>query len=127
MTVYIALDCPHCLTEKAGYVGNAFVPFQTGKQDKYIMLMQCQVCGETIVAKFGGGVNFEAWASNRSATKPSMLQHWPEKQQRKAPDHVPDNVTSFYTQGIDSLARKNFDAAGTMFRKSLEGLCLCFR
>ena len=31
-----------------------------------------------------------------------------------------DNCLNFYKQGMDSLTRKNFDAAGTMFRKSLD-------
>jgi hypothetical protein len=46
-----------------------------------------------------------------------LHQYWPEKPPTKAPDHTPNNVQSFYIQGIDNLARKNFDAAGTMFRK----------
>jgi len=33
---------------------------------------------------------------------------------------MPANIESFYSQGMDSLSRKNFDAAGTMFRKSLD-------
>jgi hypothetical protein len=53
--VQIALDCPHCLTEKAGFAGSAYLPFEVGRQDQYIMLMQCQVCGNGIVTKYVGG------------------------------------------------------------------------
>jgi hypothetical protein len=119
--VQIALDCPHCLTEKAAFAGSAHVPFQSGRQE-FLMLMQCQVCGEGIVAKFGGGINFQNWVAGQSPHQmaPPLIKYWPEKTQTKAPDHTPSNVQSFYTQGMDNVARKNFDAAGTMFRKSLD-------
>jgi Domain of unknown function (DUF4145) len=84
------------------------------------MLMQCQVCGDGIVAKFAGGVNFTNWAAGQMPQGPPLQRYWPEKAQTTAPDYTPKNIESFYTQGMDNLARKNFDAAGTMFRKSLD-------
>ena len=36
-----------------------------------------------------------------------------------APDHTPENVGRFFEQGMENLPR-NFDAAGTMFRKALD-------
>ena len=50
----------------------------------------------------------------------SLLNYWLPEVETKPPADVPDNVTSFYLQGTDNLARKHYDAAGTMFRKSLD-------
>lgn len=50
----------------------------------------------------------------------TVVRHWPTEIETKAPEHSPNNVTSFYLQGMDNLARKNYDAAGTMFHKSLD-------
>lgn len=36
------------------------------------------------------------------------------------PEHLPDNVSRFLEQGNDSISQKNWDAAGGMFRKTLE-------
>ena len=36
------------------------------------------------------------------------------------PEHLPKNIYKFIKQGTDSLCQKNFDAAGSMFRKTLE-------
>jgi hypothetical protein len=116
----ISLDCPHCRTERAAFTGDADYPFQPGPQSLFILLMQCKVCGEGIVAKFEG-VGFKAWLGVRY---PKMLQglvkYWPENTQIKAPDDTPDNVRRFYVRGMDNLRWKNFDASGTMFRKSLD-------
>lgn len=38
----------------------------------------------------------------------------------QAPDHTPENAASFFAQAEDNLLRKNWDAAGAMFRKVLE-------
>ena len=37
----------------------------------------------------------------------------------KPPDHLPDNVRSFFEQGINNLSQ-SWDAAGAMFRKTLD-------
>lgn len=87
--VQLALDCPHCLTEKAAFTGSNYVPVKVNTQDQYLMLMQCQVCGDGIVAKFGGGVNFTNWAQNQSSQRPALVKYWPEKTETKAPDHIP--------------------------------------
>jgi hypothetical protein len=36
------------------------------------------------------------------------------------PSHLPDNVGSYFRQGTDNLRRRNWDAAGTMFRKAVD-------
>jgi Domain of unknown function (DUF4145) len=49
-----------------------------------------------------------------------LLGVWPKAEVPSAPKHLPDNIQNFYYQGLDSLRRRSFDAAGTMFRKVLD-------
>ena len=49
----------------------------------------------------------------------TIVQTWPTYR-CAAPDHVPENVTKFYEQGMQNLQHKQWDAAGAMFRKSLD-------
>jgi hypothetical protein len=48
-----------------------------------------------------------------------ILETWPEFKGR-CPSNVPENVESFYNQGLENLAAGRWDAAGAMFRKSLD-------
>ncbi|MCW0233758.1 MAG: DUF4145 domain-containing protein [Ferrovibrio sp.] len=45
---------------------------------------------------------------------------WPEEEAVDIPDFLPDNVRVPFQQALDNLTRKNWDAAGMMFRKALE-------
>ena len=36
------------------------------------------------------------------------------------PEHLPENVGRFFRQGVDNVKQRNWDAAGSMFRKTLE-------
>jgi len=48
-----------------------------------------------------------------------IKREWPQAT-LVAPDDVPPNVARFYEQGLENLAQKRWDAAGAMFRKSLD-------
>ena len=47
------------------------------------------------------------------------MDTFPKRASVAAPEHCPANVARFYEQGLENVVR-NFDAAGTMFRKSLD-------
>jgi hypothetical protein len=87
------------------------------------MLMQCGVCGDCVVAKFASPSigHFQAWVQGRAQMTENavLVETFPKSVEIVAPDHTPGNVSRFYLQGMDNIAR-NFDAAGTMFRKSLD-------
>lgn len=129
MVAQISLDCPHCHTAKAAFTGVHPVPSPPGQNSQYIMLFQCQLCGEGIIAKLqsstpnavhqwvSGHANMQGTGGHGST---SLLRHWPAEVETTAPANAPDNVTSFYLQGMDNLTRRHYDAAGTMFRKSLD-------
>jgi hypothetical protein len=49
-----------------------------------------------------------------------ILGQWPSELENSTPADVPPTVSRYFEQAADSLRAKNFDAAGVMFRKSLE-------
>jgi hypothetical protein len=113
----IALKCPYCQTEKAGFSGASFYHFKPGTQE-YLLLLQCGVCGEGVIAKVRTPY-ISQWI-NGQTDQAAIGETWPKAVALGAPEHLPDHVRNFYLQGMDSLTRRNFDAAGTMFRKSLD-------
>jgi len=68
----------------------------------------------------GNPGEFHAWIQGQKQGNVLTLQQWPTGMEEKLPEHVPQNVERFYIQGMDNLSRKNWDAAGTMFRKALD-------
>jgi hypothetical protein len=85
----------------------------------YIVLLQCGVCGNGVVAKYSG-VSVPNWISGLGVGDSRLIEVWPKRAQIEAPQHLPSNVTNYYLQGVENLSRKNFDAAGTMFGKALD-------
>lgn len=115
----ISLDCPHCQSTKAAFTLRGYNSFQPSTV-VYIVLLQCEVCGNGVVAKYAGS-NFIPWITNQKPQgDTSLINWWPRQVAPEAPAHVPDNVCRFYLQGMDNFSRRNFDAAGTMYRKSLD-------
>ena len=84
-------------------------------RDYYDILATCLVCGRSVVATISAPGSLDRFASN-DITVHAMA---PMPADTTAPDHTPANVGSFYKQGMENLS-KNWDAAGTMFRKALE-------
>jgi hypothetical protein len=119
----IQLDCPHpdCLTEKAGFFGNQFYQFKP-QSLIFILLLRCRVCGNGVIAKYlCHEGNFQQWVSGQNPDEGvHLIETWPKRSPLEAPEHTPDNIRHYYLQGMDNINRKNFDAAGTMFRKSLD-------
>lgn len=86
-----------------------------------ILLLQCAHCHNGVVGKYYGAAEFENWIRTEGQTPPPhLLGLWPKAELPDAPNYLPDNIRSFYFQGFDSLRRKSYDAAGTMFRKCLD-------
>ena len=40
----------------------------------------------------------------------------------RVPEHLPENIQLYFQQGIDNISQENWDAAGSMFRKTLESV-----
>ena len=106
----ITADCPRCGIKKVAFTvrdeGCAWnAPFP-GRQDMtmtaYDNLAACGNCGRAVVATFVGG--------DLTEIVPSPP---------RPPEHLPPNIGSFFQQAMSNLAQ-NWDAAGMMFRKTLE-------
>jgi Domain of unknown function (DUF4145) len=80
--------------------------------------MQCGVCGECIVAQFNDP-RFQAWIKGQQASI-NLLNIFPRVPVPNYPQDLPANVERFYRQATDAFARRNWDSAGTMFRKALD-------
>ena len=49
-----------------------------------------------------------------------LINFFPKDAHAEDPDHTPDKVLTPYSQAVANLASENWDAAGTMARKTLE-------
>lgn len=83
-------------------------------------MMQCGVCSDCVLVKFRPSASFGQWLNGQTSSPPDIHEIWPKPIIANSPEGIPENVHSFYRQAVDSLQRKNFDAAGAMFRKSLD-------
>jgi len=117
----ILLDCPHCGGEKVGFT--SFAEYVGPGQPGYSVFLRCNHCGFPVSAIYvGRGTQSpHNYGGDPTAIGHSLFKVFPAPAPSVAPDHVPANVSRFYVQGLDSLRRGNFDAAGAMFRKALEG------
>ncbi len=123
--VQISHLCPHCLTERAAFTSD-IAKLIKPQSTEFIALFQCGVCGNGIVAKLVG-VHVPAWYSgqanininNRGGTA-YLDDTWPKPTPAKSPEHVNAVISGYYVQAMDNMSRRNFDAAGIMFRKTLE-------
>ncbi|MGD0634098.1 MAG: DUF4145 domain-containing protein [Beijerinckiaceae bacterium] len=111
----LQLDCPFCFSERAAFTSRAGVRTANGAA----LFMQCGVCQSAVILDAHHADALD-WALSHSPNVPTYFNVWPQKIKLKSPDHSPQNVSGYFMQGIDSLARKNLDAAGVMFRKALD-------
>ena len=86
--------------------------------------MYCPVCLEPIALVLRNGHNdADPMMTGDDAFHRDfrLLRSYPcGPQETAAPEHTPDDVASDYREAMDSLQRKNHNAAGVMFRKTLQ-------
>ena len=114
-TAQISANCPRCRTKQAAFTMKVFGDARTDSirghvgrtwQDAFAV---CAVCRRGVVitltdqSRDGG---FEIIDMAPCYAVP-------------IPNHLPENIRRVFEQGIDNLPR-NFDAAGSMYRKSLD-------
>ena len=123
MATQFAHDCPHCLTKGAGFT----IAYQWGSRgplDRANLLAVCGVCnlGMTIESYDVGSSSHSDLIRN-SVDYPGsrflIRATWPQIE-LGIPEGVPENVGKFYSQGLENLRAERWDAAGAMFRKSLD-------
>jgi hypothetical protein len=112
--------CPHCLTEKAPLnTVNQHAACVNPARGVSFLLMQCGVCREGILAVVGTP-DLSPWLVHNAPIPLPVVRYYPEVVDPVAPDHVPNSIGRYFLQGVDNAKRSNFDAAGMMFRKSLD-------
>lgn len=81
----------------------------------------CGSCGEGVIWEFFGPQGGVVQLGGDIASFGMMLgMQWPEEESGAAPENTPATVARYFEQGTSSLSSGNFDAAGMMFRKTLE-------
>ena len=124
----IAHDCPHCGTKQVGFKILKEYEYRRPQSALEIhAFVSCGNCGRTAVAVFDTGefVDTGKLALNLSQNVSLGGDHFrivefhPKPEVPTAPEHVPENVETFYLEAVEDVkARPN--AAGAMFRKALE-------
>jgi len=124
VTLQFSHDCPHCGTRKAGFQFACFW-FQREISHFGNSLAICAVCdlGLLLFTADTGSSRHADLVNTTGISFPGerfrILKTWPQAA-IEAPDHVPPNVSAFYGQGLENYSASRFDAAGAMFRKSLD-------
>lgn len=84
------------------------------------MLLRCGTCRECVVAKFRSE-HFAAWVKGTASDSVViLLDTYPKATAPPLPEAMPPRVERYYNQGMNSFRARDFDAAGSMFRKCLE-------
>lgn len=122
MTTHFSYDCPHCLTRSAGFE----VRFQWNSPVSPYhaqLLAVCGLCKQGLLILSSAASAPHLDLSQCDVPYPGshfeVMETWP-KFMSACPDHVPANIETFYDQGLENLSAGRWDAAGAMFRKSLD-------
>jgi hypothetical protein len=123
MATEFKYDCPHCSTRAAGF--KMLGQWSFGNQpSKANLVAACGVCtyGILIESLDTSGTNhFDVvqYTVQYPSDRYRILQTWPDRT-LFAPTGVPENISSFYQQAVENLRAGRWDAAGAMFRKTLD-------
>jgi len=109
--------CPFCGTRDVVFTA----VFEWTSLNGARALFICGHCREAVVHEIiGTKISLTANSGSALAQNVFLGERWPKAMSSDAPTDCPTNVARFFEQAIDSLNSGNFDAAGIMFRKSLE-------
>lgn len=115
MPSFFVGSCPRCGAEKMTLDVRGVTAFSGGSQD---VLVSCRAC------KRGSLFRIDYVANNLFAETEGFLKFPPSEVIPAAapgpPDDVPDAVARTFRQALANLLLGNFDAAGAMYRKTLD-------
>lgn len=117
----LALACPHCLTEKVGF--NPFAVSQVRPNEaRTLLVVQCTACGEGMIIEVSGPASeVSSWVSAATPPLKPFNKMYPQAEQSKCPDDVPEIVAKAYLSGVENLrSQLGANAAGIMFRRAIE-------
>lgn len=116
-------DCPHCLTSGAGFTVAFQWPDRKASNRAFFVAI-CGVCNNGLVVhsyctNSTNHLNLPGYDIEFPSAAFRVLNSWPERS-LTIPSDLPANVESFFTQGLENLRAARWDAAGAMFRKTLD-------
>lgn len=111
------LNCPYCNAQNVAF--NAIGEWSTTNRSSRC-LFQCGACGEGLISEFWNASSITQLNGDINTWGVSLGQRWPEAPSGEAPEDTSPIVANFFQQGTSSLVSGNYDAAGMMFRKTLE-------
>ena len=117
----IDLNCPHCGTTKAGFTGQHSRQRGNEPRGLWDLFAYCRVCqaGIVIVVRSAQGHNPQnEWILYRATF--SIERVYPAPPVEAAPEHTPEPIADDFKEGLRCLRRGDFNAAGMMFRKTLQ-------
>ena len=112
-------ECPYCGTKSVAFtiLHEARYPLHLRNEFRWDTFATCGYCRRGVVATFDTKGNKPPKECPPGSL--ILLNTAPEPPNTGAPTHTPGNVALFFEQAMDNLP-KNWDAAGSMFRKALD-------
>ena len=109
-------NCPNCGTRSVMFqlMENSAAFFDGSDHDVFA---RCNHCTRGIVASYLGCLDHSGKVADLDGCDPDKI--FPSSADTGAPPQTPEKATEFYRQGMENLPG-NPDAAGAMFRKTLE-------
>lgn len=116
-------NCPHCHAANSSFRTFSEYKNPACQNTEYLAALQCGGChgGYFIrVAVTGGHTPHGHNGDIGSDQYMDIIDEYPQPTTIDAPEHLPENITSFFVQSAQSLKSGNLDAAAMMARKVLE-------
>ncbi|MGH1376121.1 MAG: DUF4145 domain-containing protein [Alphaproteobacteria bacterium] len=114
--------CPHC-----GSTNSTFTRYgefkDPNEQSRFNLSFSCGgchqgVCASVFSTKGKPPSHHRGFLNNTSEFR--ILSVYPEISEAASPDHLPNNIASFFIQASKSLQDNSYDASSMMSRKTLE-------
>ncbi|WP_439469206.1 DUF4145 domain-containing protein [Blastomonas fulva] len=110
-------DCPYCKARRVAFT--AQIAWNIDGSERRALFL-CGSCFEGIILDYAGGGDIVKNGGNIDISGFVVFRQWPEAVVGHAPPDTPPIVANYFEQATASLNSAHFDAAGLMFRKSLE-------
>ena len=105
-------NCPHCGTKYVALTVEHTIEYMEADQTFLDMLARCGYCGRGVLVMYRGSPDRFEFDRPDTILAPSFPD-------TGAPTYTPENVAQFFRQAMENMIR-NYDAAGAMFRKTLD-------
>jgi len=116
-------DCPHCHARSATFTSFGERQHRENGNILSVIAFYCNLCDKGVFASFRNnrGMNINGNTGNvKKIGGVNIIDIYPIGSETSVPEHLPENIESFYKQAAESLRAGHYDASGVMSRKSLD-------